>query len=91
MGWYVLKLAIMLPLLGLGIWASLKLAQRLQARSARGDGTRSVRLLETTMLAPGIRLAVVEFHGSEILLGSTRQGLVRLAEAGAGRARESAT
>ena len=33
------------------------------------------------MLAPGIRLAVIEFHGREILVGSTRHGLTRLAEA----------
>ena len=32
------------------------------------------------MLSPGVRLAVIEFHGREILVGSTRHGLTRLAE-----------
>jgi flagellar protein FliO/FliZ len=35
------------------------------------------------MLAPGVRLAVIEFRGREILVGSTRHGLTRLAEVAA--------
>lgn len=81
MTWYVIKLLVMLPLLALLIWGSLKLTTRLQARMSRGPREKSARLLETTILSPGIRLAVVEFHGREILIGSTRHGLTRLAEA----------
>lgn len=81
MTWYVIKLLIMLPLLGLLIWGSLWLTKRVQARMNTGSRERSARLLETTLLAPGIRLVVVEFHGREILIGSTRHGLSRLAEA----------
>lgn len=81
MGWYILKLVLMLPLLGLMIWGSLWLTKRLQARFNDPARVRSARLLETTMLSPGIRLAVIEFHGREILVGSTRHGLTRLAEA----------
>ncbi|MEP2236048.1 MAG: flagellar biosynthetic protein FliO [Alteripontixanthobacter sp.] len=82
MGWYLLKLAVMLPLLALAIWGCLALARKMQARmGGGGDSVRAVKLVETTLLAPGIRLAVVEFRGKEILVGSTKQGLTRLAEA----------
>jgi len=81
MGWYILKLALMLPLLGLLIWGSLLLTKRLQARMQTGERAKAARLVETTMLSPGVRLAVIEFHGREILVGSTRHGLTRLAEA----------
>ncbi len=47
---------------------------------------KSARLVETTMLSPGVRLAVIEFRGREILVGSTRHGLTRLAEADVPRA-----
>lgn len=81
MGWYLVKLALMLPLLALAIWGCLYLAKRMQDRLGSDRQTRAVRLVETSMLAPGIRMAVVEFHGREILVASTRNGLTRLAEA----------
>jgi len=37
--------------------------------------------VETTLLAPGLRLVVIEFHGRQILVGAGKGGLVRLAEA----------
>jgi flagellar protein FliO/FliZ len=40
-----------------------------------------LQLVETSLIAPGMKLAVVRFHDREILLGCTRQGLVRLGEA----------
>ncbi len=82
MFWYILKLLVLLPLIGLMIWGSLKLAQRLQGRfGAPQGGTRAVRIVETTMLSPTLRLAVIEFHGREILVSTSRNGLTRLAEA----------
>ena len=82
MTWYLVKLALLLPLIGLLIWGSLKLTQRMQARlgAAPGGRARSVRVVETVMLAPGQKLAVIEFRGREILVSATRQGLTRLAE-----------
>lgn len=79
---YFLRLALLLPLLALLIWGSLKLTKYLQGRmvGAQGQG-RSVELLETTLLSPGLKLAVVRFRDREILLGCSRQGLVRLSEA----------
>lgn len=82
---YLLRLALLLPLLGGLIWGSLWLTRWLQTRlgtaPGTGGGTRQIQLIETSFLAPGIKLAVVRFRDREILLGCTRQGLVRLGEA----------
>lgn len=87
--WYVLKLLVLLPLIGLLAWGSLKLAQKMQARMAAATpGTRTVRIVETVMLSPTQRLAVIEFRGREILVAATRAGLTRLAEAPAREAAE---
>lgn len=80
MTWYLLKLALLLPLLAGLIWGSLWLTRKMQTRMAGPERERAAKLVETTMLAPGMRLAVIEFRGREILVGATRQGLVRLAE-----------
>ena len=80
--WYILKLLILLPLIGLAAWGCLKLAQKLQQKAGiGGNASRSIRIVETTMLSPTLKLAVIEFHGREILVSASRQGLTRLAEA----------
>lgn len=80
--WYILKLLILLPMIGLLAWGCLKLANKMQARVTGGNGAgKSVRVIETTMLSPTLKLAVLEFHGREILVSVSRQGLTRLAEA----------
>lgn len=82
MVWYVVKLIVLLPLIALAIWGSLKLAQKLQARLGVAPASaRAVRVVESTMLTPTLKLAVLEFHGREILVSVSRQGLTRLAEA----------
>ena len=82
MFWYVLKLLILLPLIGAMIWGSLKLAKKMQGQfGAPTGGSKAVRIVETTMLSPTLRLAVIEFHGREILVSTSRNGLTRLAEA----------
>ena len=87
--WYILKLIILLPLIGGLAWASLKFAQRMQAKLGTGTGgSKSVRIVETTMLSPTLKLAVIEFHGREILVSASRNGLTRLAEAPARAASE---
>lgn len=78
--WYTLKLLLLLPLLAGLVWGSLWLTRKMQARMVAPGGEKAARLVETTFLAPGIRLAVIEFRGREILVGATKQGLVRLAE-----------
>ncbi|MCB2060614.1 MAG: flagellar biosynthetic protein FliO [Novosphingobium sp.] len=79
--WYILKLLILLPLIAGLAWGCLKLAQKLQERSGGGAGAKSVKVIETTMLSPTMKLAVIEFHGREILVSASRHGLTRLAEA----------
>ncbi len=80
--WYLLKLLILLPLIGGIAWGSLKLAQHMQAKlGGSQSATKSVRIIETTMLSPTLKLAVIEFRGREILVSASRTGLTRLAEA----------
>jgi len=82
MAWYIIKLLLLLPLIAGMIWGSLKLAQLVQARvGARPAGERSVRIVETAILSPTLKLAVLEFHGRAILVSVSRSGLTRLAEA----------
>jgi len=78
--WYVVKLLVLLPLIAGLAWGCLKLARRMQEKTG-GAGPKNVRVVETLMLSPTLRLAVIEFHGREILVSSSRQGLTRLAEA----------
>ena len=81
MGWYILKLLILLPVIGGMVWGSLKLSQAMQNRMRPAGTRRSVRVVETVMLSPTMKLAVLEFHGREILVSASRHGMVRLAEA----------
>lgn len=81
MGWYVLKLVILLPVIALLAWGCLRFAHKMQAKVGGGTGGKAVRIVETTMLSPTLKLAVLEFHGREILVSVSRQGLSRLAEA----------
>ena len=86
--WYIVKLVLILPVIGALIWGSLKFLQKMQARYGGVAGqAKSVRVVETTMLSPTLKLAVLEFHGREILVSVSRGGLTRLAE---GPARETA-
>lgn len=80
--WYLVKLLVLLPLIGALVWGSLKLAQKTQARLTAAPGpTKRVRVVETTLLSPTLKLAVIEFAGREILVSASRSGLTRLAEA----------
>lgn len=86
--WYIVKLVLILPVIGALIWGSLKFLQKMQARYGGAAGqAKNVRVVETTMLSPTLKLAVLEFHGREILVSVSRGGLTRLAE---GPARETA-
>ncbi|OBX18842.1 flagellar biogenesis protein [Erythrobacter sp. QSSC1-22B] len=82
MFWYVAKLLILLPLICGMIWGALKLAKRMQGQfGVPAGGEKSVKIVETTMLSPTLRLAVIEFHGREILVSTSRNGLTLLGEA----------
>lgn len=82
---YLLRLALLLPLLAGLIWGSLWLTRWLQTRlhgvpGAGAGAARPLQLVEASLVAPGMKLAVVRFHDREILLGCTRNGPVRLSE-----------
>ncbi|MGO4165962.1 flagellar protein FliO/FliZ [Novosphingobium sp. PhB57] len=79
--WYLAKLVVLLPLIGLLAWGCLILARKMQERAGLNAGSRSLRIVETLMLSPTQRLAVIAFHDREILVAATRHGLTRLAEA----------
>jgi flagellar protein FliO/FliZ len=79
--WYILKLLILLPLICGIAYASLRVARHMQGRLVTGQSEKIARIVETTMLSPGLKIAVIEFHGREILVSATRNGLVSLAEA----------
>ena len=84
---YLLRLALLLPLLGGLIWGSLWLTRMMQARLAGQPGAgRHLQLIETSLIAPGVKLAVVRFREREILLGLSRHGMVRLGEVPVGEA-----
>ncbi len=88
---YLLRLALLLPVLAGLIWGSLWLTRWLQTRlhgapGGPGGAGRHLQLVETSLIAPGMKLAVVRFHDREILLGCTRQGMVRLSESRLGEA-----
>ena len=79
--WYIVKLVILIPLIAGMIWGSLKLSQKMQKRFMAAGAGRSVRIVETIMLSPTQKLAVIEFHGREILVATGRNGMTRLAGA----------
>ena len=79
--WYLVKLLVLLPVIGLLAWACLVLTRKMQERATLSPGSRSLRIVETLMLSPTQRLAVIAFHDREILVVANRQGLTRLAEA----------
>ena len=68
---YILKLLILLPLIAGLAWGTLKLAQKMPTRLGAAQGTgKAVRIVETTMLSPTLKLVVIEFHGREILVSA---------------------
>ena len=81
MVWYLVKLAILLPLIGGLAWGSLRLAKRFEGKFGTTQGERTIKVIETQMLSPTLRLAVIAFHDREILVSTSKNGLVRLAEA----------
>lgn len=72
---YVLKLVVLLPLVcGLMVgclWAWRKLEARLPGQPA----TRMLKVAETMMISPSVRLAVIEFEGRKLLVSVSRGGV----------------
>ena len=72
---YVLKLVILLPLVcGLMI-GCLYLWRKLEGRMPGRPQSRMIAVKETMMISPGLRLAVVDFEGSRLLVSVGRGGV----------------
>ena len=80
---YVLKLVVLLPLVcGLLIgclYAWRKLEGRLNGGTAQA---RLLQVRETMMIAPGTRLAVLDFEGRRLLVSVSRAGVALIDKAG---------
>ena len=74
-GTYLLKLAILLPLCCGLLIATLYAWRKLQARLPGQPATRSIRVRETMMISPGLRLAVIDFEGRRLLVSVGRGGV----------------
>ena len=72
---YILKLVVLLPLVcGLMI-GCLYLWRRLESRMPGRPATRLIHVRETMMISPGLRLAVIEFEGRNLLVSVGRGGV----------------
>ena len=75
---YILKLVVLLPLVcGLMI-GSLYLWRRLESRMPGKPANRTMAVKETMMISPGLRLAVLEFEGRNLLVSVGRGGVTLL-------------
>lgn len=80
---YILRLALLLPMIGGLAWGSLWLWKRVQMGVPLTGGAkqpRPVELVGVLPLGPGSKLAVVEFAGQQILVAVSRGGITRLAD-----------
>ena len=80
---YLLKLAILLPLVCGLLVGCLYAWRKLEARLPRGQSQRLVQVQETMLLSPGLRLAVVAFAGRRLLVSVSRTGVTLVDRAGA--------
>lgn len=79
---YILKLLVLLPLVcGLMIGA-LYLWRKLEARMPGHPANRQIKVQETTMISPGLRLAVIEFEGKKLLVSVGRGGVTLIDKSG---------
>lgn len=82
---YILKLLVLLPLVcGLMIGA-LYLWRKLEARMPGQPANRMLKVQETMMISPGLRLAVLEFEGKKLLISVGRGGVNLLDKTDSGR------
>jgi flagellar protein FliO/FliZ len=72
---YVLKLVIMLPLVCGLLIGCLYAWRKLEARMPNNQGDRMLKVKETMMISPGLRLAVLEFEGRRLLVSVGRGGV----------------
>jgi flagellar protein FliO/FliZ len=78
---YLLRLALLIPLIGAMAWGSLWLWKRMQMNlpGIARQQARLVHLVEVLPLGTGSKLAVVEFGGQHHLLAITRNEICKIA------------
>ena len=72
---YLLKLALLLPLVCGLLVACLWAWRKLESRLPGTPSNRMMNVRETMMVSPGLRLAVIEFEGSKLLVSVGRGGV----------------
>ena len=77
---YLLRLALLLPLVGALAWGSLWLWKRLQiGMPVAQTRDQLIRIAELRPIGAGTKLAVVEFGGKQVLVAISRTGVASLA------------
>jgi flagellar protein FliO/FliZ len=79
---YILKLVVLLPLVCGLLIGCLYLWRRLEARMPGQQGERTLKVKETMMISPGLRLAVLDFEGRRLLISVGRGGVTLIDKAG---------
>jgi flagellar protein FliO/FliZ len=79
---YILKLFVLLPLVCGLMVGCLWLWRRFEARMPGQPANRTIKVQETMMLSPGLRLAVIEFEGQKLLVSVSRSGVQLVDKAG---------
>lgn len=78
MTFYIIKLFIMLPLIGLLIFGCLWLYRKYQPQMMARQNSNLLNVVETLPMGVQSKLAVVEFEGRKILLAVTRSGIEKI-------------
>ncbi len=78
MSFYILKLVIMLPLIGLLIYGSLWLYRKYQPQTMMRQKSNILNVVEVLPIGVNNKLAVVDFEGQKILLSVTRNGVEKI-------------
>jgi flagellar protein FliO/FliZ len=79
---YILKLFVLLPLVCGLMVGCLWLWRRFEGRMPGQPANRTIKVQETMMLSPGLRLAVIEFEGQKLLVSVGRAGVQLVDKAG---------
>jgi flagellar protein FliO/FliZ len=72
---YVLKLVVLLPLVCGLMFGCLWLWRKVESRMPGQPANRLLKVQETMMISPGLRLAVLEFEGRKLLVSVGRGGI----------------
>ncbi|MEH6756228.1 MAG: flagellar biosynthetic protein FliO [Parasphingorhabdus sp.] len=78
MTFYILKLVVMLPLIGLLIYGSLWLYRKYQPATMMRQNSNILNIVEVLPIGVNNKLAVVDFEGRKILLSVTRNGVAKI-------------